>query len=249
VCIVTEIPSHKKKWYDSKWISEAIAAGPPILGALYAAYAASKNPTLQAATPWLLVSAAWLAFGLLWKIGISRRDEQKQSPKGPLYAALCVVQSTVAGQAKLGTGNAEILRVTLHRVISPNNHPKQIEQVTPYVGGTGGAPGRKFPIQSGVAGRAITTGKPKILQFEQDLGNGERIDELTEWGYTREDAQGIVGRGRLSFMGVPIFGAGGQVIGVVYLDSTKENLFSSGNTDLILSACAGVASFITEQYR
>jgi hypothetical protein len=244
---VAEIPGHKKRFYERKWIAEAVSAIPPIGGALYAVYAASKNDALKPAVPWLLASAGWLAFGLIWKIGLARREEEKQSAKTPLYAALCVLQVTVARELGVDPAELDALRVTFHRVVKPNRDPTKIEQLTPYVGGAGGEPGREFAIQAGVAGRAATTGKPRILQFASASSINERVDALTEWGYTKEGAQTVVGKNRLSFMGVPIFGTSGHVIGIVYLDSVKENLFTGQNLDIVMNTCAGIALYL-EQY-
>ena len=244
---MAELPGHKKRFYERKWIAEAVSAVPPIGAALYAAYAASKNDALKSAVPWLLASAGWLALGLIWKIGLARREEEKQSAKTPLYAALCVLQVTVARELGVDPGEPDALRATFHRVVNPSGDPAKIEQLTPYVGGMGGGPGREFPIQAGVAGRAATTGKPRILQFGGASSISERVDALTEWGYTKEGAQAVVSKNRLSFMGVPIFGTSGHVIGIVYLDSVKESLFTDQNLDIVMNTCAGLALYL-EQY-
>jgi len=244
---VAELPAHKKRFFERKWLAEAVSAIPPLAGALYAAFAAARNDALKPAVPWLLLSAGWLAVGLIWKIALARREEEKQSAKAPLYAALCVLQVTVARDLGIDARECDALRATFHRVVKPGSNPSKIEQLTPYVGGQGGDAGRQFPVQAGVAGRAVTTGKPKILQFSASSSIDERVDELTEWGYTKESAQTVVGKNRLSFMGVPIFGRSGHVIGVVYLDSVKENQFAEQNLDIVMNTCSGLALYL-EQY-
>ncbi len=244
---MAELPAHKKRFLERKWLAEAVSSFPPLAGALYAAFAASKNDALNPAVPWLLLSAGWLALGLIWKIALARHEEEKQSARTPLYAALCVLQVTVARGLGIDEQESDALRVTFHRVVKPSSNPSKIEQLTPYVGGLGGEAGREFPIQAGVAGRAATTGKPKILQFSASSSIDERVDELTEWGYTRKSAQAVVGKNRLSFMGVPIHGTSGHVIGVVYLDSVKENLFAEQNVDIVMNTCNGLALYL-EQY-
>jgi hypothetical protein len=246
---MAEIPSHQKKWYENKWVAEAIASVPPIIAALYSAYAAYQNPQTAKATPILLVSALWLLFGGLWKVGIARRDDQSQSPKNPLYAAVWVVRAAVAAASGIEDGDADALRVTVHRVVKPNNNPREIEQLCAYVGGTGGAPGRRFPIQSGVAGRAATTGKPTGMGFEKRSSIQDRIAELTQYGYNKDDATAIVAKDRLSFFAVPISSPSRTVIAVVYLDSKREKFFDAANSALIINACGGIASYLTEQYR
>jgi GAF domain-containing protein len=153
----------------------------------------------------------------------------------------------VARDLGIDARESDALRVTFHRVVKPGSNPSKIEQLTPYVGGQGGNAGRQFPIQAGVAGRAVTTRKPKILQFSASSSIDERVDELTEWGYTRDSAQAVVGKNRLSFMGVPLFGRSGHVIGVVYLDSVKENQFAEENLDIVMNTCSGLALYL-EQY-
>jgi GAF domain-containing protein len=248
---MSEIPAYKKKLFDQKWLGEVLGAVPPIITVIYGAYAAAKNPATADATKWLIGGAVWLVVASAIRVRHAASDEDKKSPKEPLYAALRVVHATVSRHVGLDDQkDIDVLRVTLHRVLKPIENPKQIEQVTPYVGGDGGEPGRKFSIQGGAAGKAARTGKPEVLLFEKTLSIEDRLAVLRDnWGYTAEDARAVASTPRVSFLGVPLFARGSnRVIGVVYLDSTRENFFDAANNRLIINACHGVAAYISEKY-
>lgn len=243
---MSEIPSHKKKLLERKWVVELISAGPPVLGALVGAYLTFLNPVTSSASGWLFFVAVWLIGASIVRIRQAAIEEDKKSGKDALYAALLVVRATVVPDDK----DVNVLRVALHRVLKPHNDPEHIEQVTPYVGGDGGEPGRKFSIKAGVAGKAARVGEPRGINFPAALSIDERVNILkNDWGYTDEAARVIVGKNRLSFLSVPIFGKGSRhPIGVVYFDSTREGIFDAVNSRLIINACKGVASYISEKY-
>lgn len=59
----------------------------------------------------------------------------------------------------------------------------------------------------------------------------------------------IVSTNRLSFFAVPISNPNKIVVAVVYLDSKREKFFDSATGALIINACGGIASYLSEQYR
>jgi hypothetical protein len=182
---MTEIPGHRKKWYDNKWVAELISSVPPLLGALFGAFAAYENPLTRGAVWVLVISAIWLCVGLFWKIRIAAQEDERQSPQNPLYAATWVVRASIAAVIGITDQDTDAIRITVHRVMQPNENPTEIEQISPYVGGPGGKAGRRFPIQSGVAGRAATTGKPMGLNFEKSSTFDDRVNALTQYGYNQ----------------------------------------------------------------
>lgn len=247
---MSEIPSLRKRFFERKWVVELLSAVPPIIAALYVAYASSKNPTTAWATRWLLAGVGWLMLASLVKIRHAASEEDKKSPKDSLYAALCVVRAAVAGHLELQEDKAsDVLRMTLHRVPTPRD-PKVIEQVTPYVGGSGGEPGRQFLIQTGVGGKAARTGKPWNLILPDTMPFDERLAELqTNWGYTDADARQVLARNRKSFAALPIKGKDHNVIGVIYLDSTSEVAFlDQPLRGLLVDCCSGITLYISEKY-
>lgn len=247
---MSEIPSLRRKFFERRWVVELLSAVPPVIAALYVAYAASKNPATAFATWWLLGGAGWLVVASLVKVRHAASEEERSSPKDALYAALCVVRATVAGQLDVEDSNApDVLRMTLHRVPTPRA-PRVIEQATPYVGGSGGEPGRQFLIQAGVGGKAARTGKPWNLILPDSMPVEERMAELqTNWGYTEAEARLVLARNRKSFAALPIKGRDHHVIGVVYLDSTLELEFlEQPLRGLLVDCCSGITLYISEKY-
>ena len=79
---MAELPGHKKRLYERKWIADAVTSIAALAAALYAAYAASKNEAVRAAVPWLVASAVALALGLVGKSYLHGARKRSRAPKG-----------------------------------------------------------------------------------------------------------------------------------------------------------------------
>lgn len=240
----------KASWARKKWFVELVSTAPPIIAAIVLAVRTWETDLELGIT--LAVGAVWLVLASALKVAHAREQDKdaalRQDHDG-LLAAINVLQATTCQVCKLTAGGAldPSLRVTIHRVVPPLDRPEMIEQIVPYVGGKGGGAGRKFSIRSGITGAAI---RNKSVYTSSRVSTDEEayVTELmAEWSYTEHDAR-AVSKDRHSSMAVPLSN-GQQVVGVVYLDSDKRDLFAKAEIqEAIIVACSGINRYVDERY-
>ena len=247
---MAKIPGiRKRRFYERKWVVESLAVVPPIVAGAVAAYFNITDPTKRI-LGWLLVGAViWLAIASIVKVlnaySKDKEEKQKQEYEG-LLGAIHVLYAAVSQHLN----SDKDLRVTIHRVVPPaekNQAAEELEQLLPYVGGSGGKPGRRFSIRSGIIGKAVRE-KEAFAFSRQSDDDKDFIQELVrDWAYTEEDAR-KVSHDRKVWMAIPIFGAKSDVVGVVYLDSNELNFFTEHIQQQAIQACSGIANYIDETY-
>jgi hypothetical protein len=243
-----QIPGEKKLGLlQRKAVVELIASGPPVVAALVGALNA------PAFRPWLLGGAVWLGLASLVKVLHANHQDQEARRIGDydgLIGALEVLHATVAHECSISDAEAHAkLRVTVHRVVpgEKNKDPEWIEQIAPYVGDGQDGSGRRFSIRSGVTGLAIRGCQPYAGARENDDEVAYIRELQAQWSYSETEAKNL-SRGRYSFMAVPIR-SGQSVVGVVYLDSSERDLFSSTDVvDVIVAACGGINRYVERRY-
>lgn len=139
------------------------------------------------------------------------------------------------------------MRTTIHRVVSGDGGAQEVEQLLPYVGGTGSPPGRTFSVRSGIIGKAVR--ERSVFAASRVSPDYEALlaELVRDWSYTMEDARKL-SPDRRSWMAVPIPVEGGPVVAVVYLDSSEPDFFVADVQRVVLEACAGITSYIDEVY-
>lgn len=248
------IPGRKKeRFYEKKLIVELISILPPLVTAAVGALVNLGDPAKHVLGWWLAGATAWLALASLIKVlhaAAQDRDRKRSEEYDGLRGALCVLYETVrrgAGVESVGDGT---LRVTIHRVVWPTKKgaaAEQLEQLLPYIGGSGGAPGRRFSIYSGVSGRAARD-RTVVEVSRRSEEYPEFVRELVrDWAYTEETARAVA-PDRQSWMGVPILSVDLAVTAVVYLDSSVPGFFTAAVQQLVGNACSGLATYIGEAY-
>lgn len=231
-----------------------VGSVPPLIAAGVAALKLLEDR----ATVWLgwvsVGAAAWLSIAACVKIAAANVQDRKESADqghDGLRAALHVLHASIGQTCGLAADVArKNLRVTFHRVIEPLDHPTQFEQLTDYVGGAGGGKNRRFPIQSGIAGRAVRM-KSVYAQSRMNDDHVAYERELVEvWGFTEQDARER-SRHCFSWMAIPISDvSGASVLGVVYVDGVDKDLFGdAGRREAIVVACSGIATYVRERYK
>ncbi len=174
------IPGIKStRFYHKKWFAELLGSVPPIIAAIVAAVTNLLDATDSKK------SLAYLGFGIagwlfvagLIKILQASKQDNEETRKydyDGLKATLYVLHGGIS--RTLGFKESEIengrLRVTIHRVDSD-----ELEQLLPYIGGTGGASGRRFSIRSGIIGKAVREGKA-VAATRENENYGAYVNEL-----------------------------------------------------------------------
>lgn len=249
---MAKIPGKRKRaFYERKWVIEFLSSVPPIIAGGYAALMASKNPQTEGYAGYLLFGILWLAVASVLKVVHARSQDaevaQKDSHDG-LAAAVRVLHAVVAKNTCIGDECNGVLRITIHRVVPPLDRPEGLEQLIPYIGGDGGDAYRRFPVQSGIAGRVAREKTPYVYSRQTEDHEAFISVLIREWGFTEHHARTLK-PDRRSWMAVPIFSTNNVVVAIVYLDSNRAELFDDGVKALVLSSCAGIASYVSERYR
>jgi hypothetical protein len=243
----------KERFYEKKYVVELLAVLPPLVTAAVGALVNLDDPAKRTLGWWLAGATAWLALASILKVlhAAAQDDERKRSMDyDGLRGALCVLYEIVRREAGLNAIGDGTLRMTIHRVVWPSKKAagaEELEQLLPYIGGTGGAPGRKFSIRAGVVGKAAREKRAVVVRRDSEM-YPDFVRELVRiWAYTEEEAR-AVSADRHAWMAVPIPGADLTVAAVVYLDSSIPGFFTADVQELVGNACSGVATYIVETY-
>lgn len=243
----------KERFYEKKYIVELIAILPPLVTAAVGAMVSLADPAKRTLGWWLVGATAWLALASAVKVlhaAVQDRQRTRVEEYDGLRGALCVLYEAVrrgAGLVQVGDGT---LRVTIHRVVQPRTggaSAEELEQLLPYIGGTGGAPGRKFSVRAGVIGKAAREKRAVVVRRQSDSYPGLVSELVRDWAYTEDEARAVT-PDRQAWMAVPILGADLAVAAVVYLDASVPGFFTADVQQLIGNACSGVATYIVEVY-
>jgi hypothetical protein len=243
----------KERFYEKKYIVELVAVLPPLVTAAVGALVSLHDPAKRALGWWLAGATGWLALASGLKVlhaAAQDRDRKRVKEYDGLRGSLWVLYEATrraGGVEKTGDGT---LRVTIHRLVLPRKDAaaaEELEQLLPYVGGTGGPARRTFSIRSGVTGLAARTKVPFTAK-RRSSGHSDFVKELVhDWGYTEREAWSITAD-RQAWMAVPIFSGHGAVVAVVVLDSSIQGFFTRAVQRMVGNACSGIAAYIAEAY-
>lgn len=243
----------KERFYERKYIVELIAVLPPLVTAAVGALVSLGDPAKRTLGWWLVSAAVWLTLASLVKVlhaAAQDRERKRVREYDGLRGSLWVLYETTrraAGVEKAGDGS---LRVTIHRVVLPRKNAaaaEELEQLLPYVGGTGGPARRTFSIRSGVIGLAVREKVP-LTARRKSTEHSDFVRELVhDWAYTEKEAR-LITADRQAWMAVPIFSGQGAVVAVVALDSSIQGFFTRPVQRIVGNACGGIAAYIAEAY-
>lgn len=248
------IPGKKKpKLYEKKSVVEASAVIPPIITGVVAAAINIGDPTKRTLGWVLLAAVGWLAVASVVKVLHAYSQDRELARKDDyegLLGAVHVLYGAISKAVGITDREHGRLRVTLHRVVPPpkrGDAAEELEQLLPYVGGSGSAPGRTFSIRSGIIGKAVREKSVFAAHRESDDYEKFLSELVRDWAYTEADARKL-SPDRRSWMAVPILGSKSAVVAVVFLDSNEKDFFTSDIRELVINCCAGIASYINEVY-
>ena len=246
--------SPKERFYEKKYVVELIAVLPPLVTAAVGALVSLGDPAKRTLGWWLAGATAWLALASGVKVlhaAAQDRDSKRARQYDGLRGSLWVLYETARRAAGLERTWDGTLRITIHRVVpasSERGRTDELEQLLPYVGGTGAPADRRFSIRSGVIGKAAR--EKMVIAVVRDSENYQDFlrDLVGEWAYTEDEARKLT-PDRRAWMAVPILAADESVAAVVYLDSSVRAFFTPALMQLIVNSCHGITSYVREVYR
>lgn len=243
----------KERFYEKKYVVELIAVLPPLVTAAVGALVSLADPAKRILGWWLAGATAWLALASAVKVlhaATQDRDRKRVRQYDGLRGSLWVLYGTVRRAAGLANPWDGTLRITIHRTMpasSGRGGIEELEQLLPYVGGTGAPAGRRFSIRSGVIGKAARK-KAVIAVVCESENYQDFVKELVrEWAYTEDEARKLT-PDRRAWMAVPILAADESVAAVVYLHSNVRDFFTPALVQLIVNSCHGITSYVREVY-
>lgn len=245
-----ELPrvSYGAKWYDRDWILDLVFTFGGVIGSGLSAWKLYHDQQNVPAVIGLFTSLMVFAAGA-WKVYRSKKREDRYSPVNEPKQLAAWTQGLHAQiVSKIGRTDLpeDYLRIVIHRVeYERDKHtPKHLEQITYYVGGRGGPPGRKISARSGVIGQAVRLADP--VKLVRNDGTTEEFIEflVREYGFFHEEASGISAT-RWSFAAFPITTiVDGPVIGTVFIDSSDRNFFTDEIMEIVYSSTVGLTTMI-----
>jgi hypothetical protein len=139
------------------------------------------------------------------------------------------------------------LRLTIHVPVDGGQH---LMQVLDYVGDDRGGhtANRRFPIQSGITGRAFREGEMFVASRENDDYESYVQELVRLWSFTEGDAR-ETDPATMAWLAIPLIDISTNLIeGVLYADSTDRAFFTESRQVLALHAAAGIAIFVGRRY-
>jgi hypothetical protein len=243
----------KERFYEKKYVVELIAVLPPLVTGAVGALVSLGDPAKRTLGWWLAGATGWLVLASAVKVlhaAAQDRDRKRVKQYDGLRGSLWVLYESVRRAAGLENPWDGTLRITIHRVVSAGKDHggvEELEQLLPYVGGTGAPAGRRFSIRSGVIGKAVREKKVIAVVCESESYQGFLKELIREWAYTEDEARKLT-PDRRAWMAVPILAADESVAAVVYLDSSVRDLFTPALVQLIVNGCHGTTSYVREVY-
>ena len=112
-----------------------------------------------------------------------------------------------------------------------------------------GRQGRSFPAQSGVIVYALRCKEPIVAARKNDNYDAYVQELISTWHYTEADARRC-NAGTKSWLAIPLLSVESdpEVVGIVFIDSNHENLFTDEIGEDCAAMCAGIARFIRKRY-
>ncbi|HEU0301999.1 MAG TPA: hypothetical protein VFR37_21265 [Longimicrobium sp.] len=241
--------SRKERFYEKKYVVELFAMLPPLVTAAVGALINLADPAKRTLGWWLAGATAWLVVASTVKVlhaAVQDRERKRVQEYDGLRGSLWVLYEAVRSAAGASTVGEGALRITIHRVVD-GSRGERLEQLLPYVGGTGGPPRRVFDVRSGVIGLAVRK-KDVVTVSRKSNGPADLVRELVhDWGYTEDEARAI-SADRQTWMAVPMLSATQVPLAVVSLDSSISDFFSPEIQKVVLGCCRGVGAYILEAY-
>lgn len=250
----------RTSWYARELpraVGEIVASIAPASVAVIAAidaHRAGDRAKLVAA----IGAAVSLAF-VVWN-GIARllaarqkdRDAADLSHPMHLLAPLRVLYALVAQKKRIADDDAGRLRfrVTLH---SHDDAHGMHEQIVPYVGGRklpdDAVVGRRWSTRCGIVGQVIRSRTARHVPTSEHVRDEQsyRRDLVELYGYTEDEAYKLQPM-RLDVVAIPIAGLDGQIVAVLYADSSERGFLEGDIAELCVTVSVALTEHIHKTY-
>ena len=171
-----------------------------------------------------------------------RKSWSEDSPSD-LEGAIQTIWAILSGP-DLDSENTISLRMCLHTKLDKH----QLQQVTEYIGETATEKqkaGRKFPVQSGIIGKAVREKKAYFCSRTEKDPTRYQNELVKDWHYTPEDAKER-SADRMSWAAIPIPTENPKA--VLYCDCCDPDFFTEERQNILLHGCLGIAAFAMRRY-
>jgi hypothetical protein len=190
---------------------------------------------------WSVVGIAAIGILLICKSVAAFNAKRKEQSRHELEGCLHTLHAILTGGDE-----AASVRLTIHVPINDS----QLQQALNYVGDPADkkTEGRKFSCKSGVIGKAFIQQQP--FAFKRTGSLEEYIKELkSEYNFMESEVKQLNTQ-RLSGLAVPIpMEQEKPVEGILYLDSKDAEFFTEHRVNLVVTAAAGIATYVAKRYR
>ena len=236
---------------QKKWFIESVSVVPPIIASAVAVIINYPDPTKTSIFWIFLVAMVWLLVASVLRVFHAHHQDRKEvSQKNyeGLRGAMHVLYAMLSKHLQYDDGDSGKLRITMHRVKyeEGKDEPIGLQQMLPYIGGSGGKAGRDFSINPGIIGHVARSREVRVASRVGD--HAAFVDDLvSNWFYTESEARTLT-TDRKTWMAVPVLGAHRKVLAVIYLDSAEQDAFSQTVMELVLNGCIGIAAYISQYY-
>lgn len=240
------IPRGDESWFwrilGATQLYDALIAGAALMAGSVGTYKLFVDQWYKTALLSAIGLVAVCVFTIVRAALTYRREVKKQSLH-ELQGCLVTLHALLIGNDPDAEQKAK-LRLTVHVPID-NHH---LQQVLNYVGDQRGGKTahRRFPMQSGIAGRVYRTRNTFHAHRVNDHYDAYIKELVTGWSYTEDDARKLNPE-TMSWMAVPIEGIQ-RIEGILYADACTRDFFAEARQNILLLGALGVARFVAERY-
>ena len=244
----------KSDWRKSKWLTECTGSLPPVVvTGISGDLAWHKSHVLSLI--FFAVASIYAVAGCLkaWRAYTEDKKEDDSKPPGAIEGCLYVIHRLICKIYDINDVKNGTVRVVLHRYLpkdAKTGTDAHFEQITKYVGGSGGPINRTTPVYCGLAGKAIRTKQIEFFWRTSEDYGAYRDELVDEFSYSKEQVNELK-EDRWSACAVPMFqeGTSDEVIGVLFIDSSEKWMLEDDwGITVLLAACQGLNEYILKRY-
>lgn len=190
------------------------------------------------------VSAGSVCLLAIVRATLAFRIEAKKTSLHELQGCLLTIHALLVETDDPDEEKRAGLRLTVHVPIDAHH----LEQVLDYVGDArrGRTAGRRFLMESGIAGMVYRSGDAFLGKRESDDYEAYIRELVEQWHYGEADARKLDPAAK-TWLAIPIQ-RGSNIEGILYADACEREFFTEARQDILMRATVGVARFVAQRY-